>query len=84
MGFCPKGDSLVNPVVKYVLLVGTFLHWVRTRCFFLFLFLLVRLVGSAYFYLVTIKSVAECSWSYRKGFGRQDMKKNRKMSLIHL
>ena len=28
MGFCPEGDSIVNPVVKYILLAGTFLHWV--------------------------------------------------------
>ncbi|WAQ98385.1 TSN33-like protein [Mya arenaria] len=28
MGFCPKGDTLVNPIVKYILLVGTFIHWI--------------------------------------------------------
>lgn len=27
MGFCPDGDSVVSPVIKYILLVGTFLHW---------------------------------------------------------
>ncbi|KAH3841369.1 tetraspanin-33-like [Dreissena polymorpha] len=28
MGCCPKGDTLVSPVVKYVLLVGTLIHWI--------------------------------------------------------
>lgn len=27
MGFCPGSDSVVSPVVKYILLIGTFLHW---------------------------------------------------------
>ena len=36
MGFCPEGDSIVNPIVKYILLAGTFLHWVSVAlCWYL-------------------------------------------------